>query len=76
MCTCAGIRCRIISGSAISGTWGNHAWNSVFVDGKWKYIDVTWNDAGKGRHRYYLSDTLWYNHRADIVIRDNRFRIG
>lgn len=38
LCDRAGIVCIIHTGE-------NHAWNSVYVDGKWSYVDVTWNDV-------------------------------
>lgn len=36
----------------------NHAWNSVFVNGKWLFVDVTWDDddSGKIKHDYVLND--------------------
>ena len=42
-----------------------HAWNSVFLDGKWYNIDVTWDDPG-GRDVEYLyflqCNQLWDEH--------------
>lgn len=29
----------------------DHAWNKVFIDGKWSYIDVTWDDFTE-KHNY------------------------
>lgn len=43
-----GIPCRVIYGSTVddySGQSTLHAWNEVFVDGKWQCVDVTW-DSG------------------------------
>jgi len=56
LCRAAGIRTKIISGVAIYADMGqtwedvdttlpNHAWNEVFVDGRWVVMDTTW-DAG------------------------------
>jgi hypothetical protein len=41
-----GIPCELISGTGNngSGTWVNHAWNKVYLDGRWYYIDTTWDD--------------------------------
>jgi len=41
MFTDEGMESRIISGIAGGGP---HAWNIVKVDGKWYYIDLTWDD--------------------------------
>ena len=37
----------------------NHAWNMVYVDGEWLFLDVTWNDPipdreGRVLYTYYL----------------------
>ena len=50
-CNYIGIECEYISGKAGGGF---HAWNRVKVDGKWYYIDATWNR--------YMSETLWQTH--------------
>jgi len=39
-----------------------HAWNKVKADGVWYYIDTYWN-AGLGSFKYFLSETLWADHR-------------
>lgn len=41
MMTEAGIECRVITG--VSENVG-HAWNIVKVNGKWYYLDTTWDD--------------------------------
>lgn len=38
MCVQAGIPCQVVSGQP------DHAWNRVYVDGQWLYVDVTWDD--------------------------------
>ncbi len=40
LCIRFGIPCDIVSGSA----GGPHAWNKVYVDGQWLYMDCTWDD--------------------------------
>ncbi|MDE6455846.1 MAG: S-layer homology domain-containing protein, partial [Dysosmobacter sp.] len=56
MCLRAGIPCEFVSGFA--GGDGPHAWNRVYVDGKWLHVDCTWDDpAGNKpslRYTYYL----------------------
>lgn len=31
-----------------------HAWNLVNIDGKWKVVDTTWDDAGDSSNGKYL----------------------
>ena len=57
----AGIETRYISGAAMK-----HAWNHVYIDGAWKFLDVTWNDPVVDphspdfvRYTYFLLDTLY-----------------
>ena len=40
----AGFPAKEVSGTAFgSGSrWGGHAWNHVFVDGRWVFVDTTW----------------------------------
>ena len=40
----------------------NHAWNSVFVNGQWLFVDTTWddNDSGKIFYTYYLKDRFTF----------------
>lgn len=49
LCERAGIRCEIIFGYGRSDVNSinknfhtNHAWNAVWLDGKWQLLDVTW----------------------------------
>ena len=68
MAVSAGLDCKYVTGTADGGS---HAWNQVQVDGKWYYIDCTWDDpivnghsgGGEG-YEYYLSETLWPDHIA------------
>lgn len=58
LCDCAGIPCLSLMDD-------EHGWNTVYVDGKWSYVDVTANDTGDTAYRdvILLSDTM---HRTDI----------
>lgn len=50
-----GIRTKVIHGKAlVSGTWSDHAWNEVFVNGKWEIVDVTWDDMNEIRFDYFF----------------------
>lgn len=35
-----------------------HAWNAVYLNGKWLFVDTTWDDddSGKIKYNYYLKD--------------------
>jgi len=65
MCTLAGIPCRTISGYGRGYSFAtgrstntdqeNHAWNAVYVDGRWHLVDVTW-DAGHVDGRSYRKE--------------------
>lgn len=55
MCLRAGIPCEFVSGTAGGGS---HAWNRVYIDGTWSYVDCTWDDPVGSkpvlRHNYFL----------------------
>ncbi|MBR6874394.1 MAG: hypothetical protein IKN17_12890 [Ruminococcus sp.] len=57
-----GIPCRIMIGT---GEGDNHAWNTVYLEGKWYFIDVTWDanyyETSKGVIPYKWFLTCW-NH--------------
>ncbi len=36
----------------------SHAWNIVCIDGKWYYMDVTWNDRAPIRYDYFNITTV------------------
>lgn len=38
MCVQSGIPCQIVTGEP------DHAWNRVYLNGAWTYVDVTWDD--------------------------------
>jgi hypothetical protein len=53
MCDAAGIPSLYIEGAIGSGP---HAWNAVFVDGRWFYVDTTLDDLDNGavRNDYFM----------------------
>ncbi|MBE5900827.1 MAG: hypothetical protein E7280_02865 [Lachnospiraceae bacterium] len=56
----AGVPCKFVGGIAGTGRdSGGHAWNIVKLDGKWYYLDATWDDEGKNKisHDYFLKGT-------------------
>ena len=66
LCNRAGIPCKKIIGyggrfppfSPEEKYEPNHAWNMVYVNGKWNLIDVTWNDCDDGTvdYTYFFID--------------------
>ena len=41
----AGFPAKTVEGEARGGgSWGGHAWNHVFVNGRWVYVDTTWGE--------------------------------
>lgn len=40
----------------------NHAWNAVYINGEWKFVDTTWDDRddGKVRYTYFLKDRFTF----------------
>lgn len=61
MCLRAGILCEFIEGVAVGAGVGPHAWNRVYLDGKWYHVDCTWDDPISSKpilqHTYYLVDS-------------------
>jgi hypothetical protein len=54
MADAVGLDCAFIGGhcKTFSKEWESHAWNAVFIDGKWELLDATWgagyrNEQGK-----------------------------
>lgn len=63
LCDAAAIPCITIASN-------NHAWNEVYVDGRWLVVDVTFDDVGTGRDFYLLSTNSAY---ADETPQMTRF---
>jgi len=62
MCEVSGIQTEYVSGTANGGA---HGWNKVKIDGKWYWVDSTWNDAGsKSNDKYLLDTSLWKSHKV------------
>ena len=40
----------------------NHAWNSVYLNGQWLFVDTTWDDKDNGKvlYTYYLKDRFTF----------------
>ena len=71
--TLAGLNVRMQHGNGINtGFYGfldaaTHMWNLVELDGTWRMVDVTWDDAGDGI-RY-----SWFNLGLDRAARSHRW---
>ncbi|MBP1042314.1 hypothetical protein I6N95_14940 [Vagococcus sp. BWB3-3] len=44
-----GIPCVVVVGHARE----YHAWNKISIDGKWRVVDVTWNDSPQNKNQYF-----------------------
>ncbi len=68
MCNRSGIPCVLVTGL---GNFGSHAWNKVYLDGQWLYVDCTFDDPVSKtpvyRDDYCLvgPDTMAYKHVWD-----------
>ena len=54
LCDTCGIICDIVSNE-------NHAWNRVFIDNEWVYIDATWNDANNTTKYFMKPEKDFYS---------------
>ena len=64
----ADIPCVVVFGSTVSEEAAseeqfNHAWNKVFVDGKWLNMDVCWSDTGWSTTFDLKNDEYYVRHR-------------
>ena len=69
----AGLDARVITGTGFGGydaeggeLWGPHGWNIVKLDGRWYYLDATWDASYSEAEEwaYFLRASLM-NHRLD-----------
>jgi transglutaminase/protease-like cytokinesis protein 3 len=67
LCECIGIEVYYCYGTGTSDLrtdkWLAHAWNKVKIDNVWYYIDPTWCSNLNDLKRYFLTETLWSDHR-------------
>lgn len=50
----ADVETVVVTGDVLAG--GRHAWNKVLVDGAWRAVDVTWNDAATPNEYLLIGD--------------------
>lgn len=57
-----GIPCYIAKGNVNrNGTTETHAWNIVYLDGAWYYVDCTWDGQGPDTNYYFFLRGKGYN---------------
>lgn len=96
LCRSLGIPCNVVSGYALGigndKVWSdsniytdyqNHAWNEVYVDGRWVIVDTTWdcqNKISNGErinsesvsHLYFDSNLQYFSQNHKILEYDKR----
>lgn len=77
MCRSVGVPCRMVIGLSVSAKIANpqelydkyfsneitHAWNEIYLDGKWYVVDATWDSGNKyvnGEFKKYTSTNKYY----------------
>ncbi|MCP2369790.1 hypothetical protein BJ978_000466 [Agromyces terreus] len=58
----AGVESVVVTGDVLEG--GRHAWNKVQVDGTWRAVDVTWNDAPEANEFLMITDAEFVDSAA------------
>ena len=73
LCRSAGIECVYVTGPAVkNGNKIQHAWNFVYVDGTWTWVDCTWDDLLLGQniesceHDYFCLNDTWISKEHPI----------
>lgn len=67
--TLAGLNVEYIDGAGVTSDGkGPHAWNKVYIDNKWYYVDVTWDDCHRDNGDY--SDK-WFMITYDQMSQDH-----
>jgi len=59
LCNNSGLKAVMISGMALGGKynkWESHAYNAVFLNGKWRLIDSTWGASSYDYKKYFCAD--------------------
>ncbi len=61
LCDRASIPCTFEGGDVITSSAG-HAWNVVYLNGQWKFVDTTWDDGDtkKISYKYFLVDKFTF----------------
>ena len=67
LCNEAGLKCEFVTGKANMFDNSNlgHAWNAVYLDGKWYHVDVCWDDTGGSEYEFFMRGTNYMNINTD-----------
>lgn len=73
-----GVPCTRISGEDLeNGT--PHEWNCVMLDGKWYFVDVTWDDPAYENNSSSFKDAINYEYfmiSSDVLLRTHKIADG
>ncbi len=67
ICNKLGIDCVTVSGY-VDGD-GAHAWNAIKLDGKWSFVDVTWDDSTNNESKF---NYLYFNETTELISKDHK----
>jgi len=84
----AGLPCRVISGHALGASAGgkgwsdvihtsiNHAWNEVYVNGRWVILDTTWISANEYINGEFIkkdNDYTYFDPTIEVFSRSHKY---
>ncbi|MCC7467282.1 MAG: hypothetical protein IT261_13470 [Saprospiraceae bacterium] len=58
MAQAVGLNCAFIGGHSktFAHEWESHAWNAVFIEGKWELLDVTWGAGSRDEQGKFVQE--------------------
>ena len=70
MCACCEIKCHLVEGETKDGSRDGHAWNIAKIGGKWRHVDVTWDDPTPERNQDGIEHT-YFNVTDRFISKDH-----
>jgi transglutaminase/protease-like cytokinesis protein 3 len=70
MCACCEIKCHLVEGETKDGSSDGHAWNIAKIGGKWRHVDVTWDDPVPESNQDGISHT-YFNVTDRFISKDH-----